>query len=71
MSAYRSGESLNRGAHRVFLGRLDWLNPACQYAFPTALAAHRFALAHKLRAPRRPVVVTDPAGGVAAMEIAS
>jgi hypothetical protein len=68
-NAYRSGESLNRGPHQVFLGSLDHVNPACRYAFPTALAAQRFALAHKLRAPARRVIVTDADGGAAAMEV--
>lgn len=69
MSAYRSGETMNRGPHKVYLGRLNWANPACQYAFPTAHAAQRFALGHKLRHQQRAVVVTDPTGRVSTMEI--
>jgi hypothetical protein len=61
--------SRNNGPHQVFLGRLDWANPACRYAFPTAMAAQVFALASKCRHEERRVVVTDPDGGIAVMEI--
>lgn len=69
MSVYRSGVSLNQGPHQVFMGSLDWANSGCRYAFPTALAAQRFALAHKLRAPHRRVVVMDDQGGAEEMDV--
>ena len=57
MSAYRSDVSLNHGPYQVFLGRLDALNGAGRYAFPTAQAAMVFAVAHKARREDRAVVV--------------
>jgi hypothetical protein len=63
MSAYRRDVSLNHGPAQVFLGRLDAVNGAARYAFPTAHAAMVFAIAHKARHEHRAVVVDHPDRG--------
>jgi hypothetical protein len=44
----------------VFMGPLDWANPACHYSFSTLKAAQRFASIHQEQYPQRAIFVQEP-----------
>jgi hypothetical protein len=44
---------------KVYLGRLDWINGAAIYEFPTLQAARTFEAFHRRRDPHRDILVVD------------
>lgn len=50
--------------YRVRLGRLDRLNGAAEYSFPTRKAAIKFGTMESARHPERIVMVKAPDGSV-------
>jgi hypothetical protein len=62
---------LNRGPFKVSLAQLDWANPACVYAFPTAGACDRFALRAKIRRPHRTITTYDAQRGSRVVELSN